>query len=493
MRFPRRQLVSVLSLTILTVLGVGCGSGEGDGTGGTGGLSETGGANGSGGTTGSGGASASGGGTGSGGSNVTGTGGQTTGSGGHGGNGDAGTGGSATGSGGGAGATVTGSGGASTGGSNGSGGAATGGHAGAGGQSGTGGHAGNGGQAGAGTGGQSGAGGGHSGVVAAGVRWFGRVDTTNAAMPRFSWSGTGFIARLSGTGLSVGLQLANSNEPYLFKPVVDGTPQAVFKATASGTFTVASGLASGTHTVELYRQTEGPEGDSQLTSITVAGGSLMAPPAGPARLIEVIGDSITCGYGDLGALADSDCFPTESDWDSYASVAARALSAEVSTICASGRGVVRNYGGDTAGTMPMVYAQTMYNDATPTWDFHIEPDAVVVNLGTNDISNGKGDPGTAFETAYQGLLQTVRTHYPHAYIICIIGPLLSGSDLTTIQGHIQKVVQALTAAGDKRVELFDQIQPQPSSAYACQYHPNATEQTLMGNQVATEIAAKLGW
>jgi lysophospholipase L1-like esterase len=312
-------------------------------------------------------------------------------------------------------------------------------------------------------------------------------------MPRFSWSGTGFVANISGTGLSVGLSLTSSNEPYLFKPVVDGAPQAVLKMTASGTLTVASGLAAGTHTVELYRQTEGPEGDSQLTSLTVAGGQLLAPPAGPARLIEVIGDSITCGYGDLGALADSDCFPTESDWDSYASVAARALGAEVSTICASGRGVVRNYGGDTAGTLPMVYAQTMYNDATPTWDFHIEPDAVVVNLGTNDISNDKGDPGTPFETAYLGLLQTVRAHYPHAYIVCLIGPLLSGSDLTTIEGHIHDVVQMLATAGDARVEFFDQIQPQPSSAYACQYHPDVTEQTLMGTELATEIAAKLGW
>jgi lysophospholipase L1-like esterase len=373
-----------------------------------------------------------------------------------------------------------GTGGASTGGS--TGGAGNGGQAGGGGASGTGGQPGTG-----------GSGGGHAGVVAAGVRWFGRVDTSNAAMPRFSWSGTGFVASISGTGLSVGLSLTSSNEPYLFKPVVDGAPQAVLQMTASGTLTVASGLAAGTHTVELYRQTEGPEGDSQLTSLTVAGGQLLAPPAGPARLIEVIGDSITCGYGDLGALADSDCFPTESDWDSYASVAARALGAEVSTICASGRGVVRNYGGDTAGTLPMVYAQTMYNDATPTWDFHVQPDAVVVNLGTNDISNNKGDPGTPFETAYLGLLQTVRAHYPHAYIVCLIGPLLSGSDLTTIEGHIHDVVQMLATAGDTRVEFFDQIQPQPSSAYACQYHPNVTEQTLMGTELATEIAAKLGW
>ncbi|HLK91380.1 MAG TPA: GDSL-type esterase/lipase family protein [Polyangia bacterium] len=489
MRPARRPLVSLVGLLTAFALAAGCGA-EGGGSDGTGGQNGTGGTSGQGGSsgaTGSGGATGQGGSsgaTGSGGASVTGAGGEASGSGGHGGTGG--------GSGGQAGATASGSGGASSGGSGGQAGAGTGGQAGAGG------HAGSGGQTGGatGTGGQAGAGGagaGHSGVVAAGVRWFGRVDTTNAAMPRFAWSGTGFIAKLSGTGLSVGLSLATSNEPYLFKPVVDGAPQPVFKATASGTFTVASGLSAGTHTVELYRQTEGPEGDSQLTSITVTGGALMTPPAGPARLIEVIGDSITCGYGDLGALADSDCYPTESDWDSYASVAARALGAEVSTICASGRGVVRNYGGDTGGTLPKVYAQTTYLDATPTWDFHIEPDAVVVNLGTNDISNGKGDPGTPFETAYLGLLQTVRAHYPHAYIVCIIGPLLSGSDLTTIEGHIHNVVQTMTSAGDTRVELFDQIQPQPSSAYACQYHPDVTEQTLMGNQLATEIAARVGW
>ncbi|HVV48662.1 MAG TPA: GDSL-type esterase/lipase family protein, partial [Polyangia bacterium] len=250
---------------------------------------------------------------------------------------------------------------------------------------------------------------------------------------------------------------------------------------------------AGTHTVELYRQTEGPEGDAQLTGLTVAGGNLLAPPAGPARLLEVIGDSITCGYGDLGTLSDSDCYPTESDWDSYASVAARALGAEVSTICASGRGVVRNYGGDTAGTLPMLYPLTMANDATPAWGFQIEPDAVVVNLGTNDISNNKGDPGTAFEQAYEGLLATVRGRYPHAYIVAIIGPLLSGGDLTTIEGHIQNAVAARNTAGDARVEFFDQIQPQSTSAAACQYHPNATEQTLMGNQVAGELRARLGW
>ena len=58
----------------------------------------------------------------------------------------------------------------------------------------------------------------HAGVVAAGVRWVGRVDTTTPTTPRFGWSGTGFIAQFSGTGLSAAISVTASNEIYYFKP-----------------------------------------------------------------------------------------------------------------------------------------------------------------------------------------------------------------------------------------------------------------------------------
>jgi lysophospholipase L1-like esterase len=252
------------------------------------------------------------------------------------------------------------------------------------------------------------------------------------------------------------------------------------------------GMPAGVHKVELYRQTEGPQGESQLMGLTTDG-ALMDPPPGPGRLIEVIGDSITCGYGDLGKLSDSECYSTESHWDTYEALTARTLMAEVSTIAASGRGVIRNYGGDTTGTMPMLYARTVTNLATPLWDFHIEPQAVVINLGTNDISNNKGDPGDAFRDTYVALLQTVRTNYPDAFIVCIIGPLLTGGDLATIQNHIKDAVAMRNAAGDARVEFFGQIAAQTTDKYACQYHPNMAENMLMAGQLTAELQAKLGW
>jgi lysophospholipase L1-like esterase len=332
-----------------------------------------------------------------------------------------------------------------------------------------------------------------AGIVAAGVRWVGRVDVTDPTRPRFSWSGTGFVARFSGTSLTMQLGVVGSFE--IFKTVIDGAPQAPFTAAVGqGTYPLASALPAGEHTVEVYRQTEGPQGQSQLLGLTVGDGALMDPPAGPGRLIEVIGDSITCGYGDLGALIDAECISTESHWDTYEAVAARALGAEVSTIAASGRGVIRNYGGDVTGTMPLLYANTLTNLSQPVWDFQLQqPQAVVINLGTNDISNNKGDPGIPFRDTYVNLLTTVRTVYPDAFIVCIIGPLLSGGDLATIQSHIQSAVDMRTAAGDTKVEFFNHIVPQTSDKFACQSHPNVAENMLMADLLAGELRAKLGW
>jgi len=98
-----------------------------------------------------------------------------------------------------------------------------------------------------------------------------------------------------------------------------------------------------------------------------------------------------------------------------------------------------------------------------------------------------------FRDAYQGLTQTIRAKYPNALIVCIIGPLLSGSDLDTIRGHITAVVSARKAAGDSNIEFFDQIQPQTSDKAACQYHPDPAENQIMADLLAAELKTRLHW
>jgi len=330
-----------------------------------------------------------------------------------------------------------------------------------------------------------------AGVVAAGVRWIGRVDTGDPARPRFSWSGTGFIARFQGTSLTA--ELGNEGR-FIFKAVVDGAPQPAFTSRpGAGRYALATGLRAGEHTVALYRQTEGPLGLSQLHGLTVGDGALLAPPPAAQRLIEVVGDSISCGFGILGSLDNDDCYGTQSHWDAYPSVMARALGAEVSTIAGSGRGVVRNYPGDSIDTMPQIYQRTLATSPVPTWDFRIEPQAVIINLGTNDLGNGKGDPGPRFATIYRSLVETIRAGYPRALILCTIGPMTSLSESAIVCGHIRAVIETRAAAGDTRVALFDRILPQTPDKYAGACHPNVAENAILAAQLGDELRARLGW
>jgi lysophospholipase L1-like esterase len=326
--------------------------------------------------------------------------------------------------------------------------------------------------------------------VAAGVRWIGRVDTGDPARPRFSWSGTGFVARFRGTSLIAAL---GNEGRFIFKAVVDGVPQPAFTSMpGAGRYALATGLPAGEHTVALYRQTEGQLGLSQLHGLTVGDGALLAPPPAPQRLIEVVGDSISCGYGILGAI-DDDCYDTESHWDAYPSVMARALGAEVSTIAGSGRGVVRNYPGDSIDTMPQIYERVLATQAAPTWDFRAQPQAVIINLGTNDLGNGKGDPGPRFATIYRSLVETIRARYPGAFILCTIGPLSSLSESAIVYGHIQTVLGARAAAGDTCVALYDRIVPQTPDKHAGAYHPNVAENAILAAQLGDELRARLSW
>ena len=128
------------------------------------------------------------------------------------------------------------------------------------------------------------------------------------------------------------------------------------------------------------------------------------------------------------------------------------------------------------------------------WSFAIQPQAVVINLGTNDISNGKGDPGTPFRDAYRGFVEMVRAKYPNALIICMIGPLLSAAPISRrSRATSARSSRRATPPATPRSNTSATSSPQTSDKAACQYHPNPAENQIMGNQLAAELRARLGW
>src|SRR5438876_4759678 len=107
-----------------------------------------------------------------------------------------------------------------------------------------------------------------------------------------------------------------------------------------------------------------------ISTVEGAVAALLDPPRARRRQIEVFGASVSCGYGDLGAAPCSFTYATESHYDTYAAVAARALDADLTVTAISGRGVIRNSDGSTAGTIPSLYERVLPASTAPVWYFH---------------------------------------------------------------------------------------------------------------------------
>ncbi|GAC1348533.1 MAG: SGNH/GDSL hydrolase family protein [Myxococcales bacterium] len=340
------------------------------------------------------------------------------------------------------------------------------------------------------------------------LRLEGRFDTADPAGPRFAWPGSAIWLRFTGTSAKVRLfERSLETDGYgrtahsWYDVSVDGTPLAPFEAAeGSGWYPLVAGLAGGDHLLVLRKRTEAYVADSQLLGFELDAGARALPVSAPARRIEFIGDSITAGFGVDGP--DAFCSfssRTENYAHTYAALAAQALGADQVALAATGLGVYRNWGGSTDETIGARYGRTLPTDRASSWDFERwKPDAVVIDLGTNDF--GMGDPGSAaFVGAYRALLAQVRRHAPSALIVVALGPMLSdlfpvgAHALTRARADLASLVASLKAAGDARVELIEFPNQDGAASFGCRTHPSAATQQRMADQLVPLLRARLSW
>jgi lysophospholipase L1-like esterase len=325
------------------------------------------------------------------------------------------------------------------------------------------------------------------------VHVVGRVDRRDPAGPRFGWPGTEIRARFSGTGLA--LRLADTGASHYDVAVDGGTPTVLVVSGPARLYEVARDLAPGLHDVVVTKRTETVVGITQLLDVVPApGGALVPSPAWSSRRIEIVGDSIACGYGVLGTEATCHFSPaTEAEPRAWGALTARALSAMHTTIAFSGLGVWRNFDGDTEDTMPMRYARALANDPASTWDRSFVPDVVVVSLGTNDFTGGKGDPGSAFEPAYLALLTEIRATHPTAHIVTLNSPMLSEPSRSILRAYVEGAIATRAAAGDAKVTYLDVDEQREADGYGCDFHPSAITQQRMAAALTAHVKALTGW
>jgi hypothetical protein len=323
------------------------------------------------------------------------------------------------------------------------------------------------------------------------VRYVGRFDRVDTSGPRCSWPASSIAFTVSGGSVDVRLKDGGRN---FWQVVVDGSPTAVL-ALDSGEkdYSVARDLPAGRHTIELVKRTESHVGFTQFLGLTIDDSAKLFPtPARPHR-IEVIGDSISCGYGNEAPNKETHFTPaTENAWLAYGAVAARELDADYVCIAWSGKKL-----------WPDNSLVDLYPLAEPAylkskWDFTLwTPEVVVINLATNDF--GRGNPDEAgWVAAYVAFIAEIRARYPQAPVYCAIGSMMSDwpqdrKPRTTLIGYLQKVVALANSAGEPPVRVVDLGVQKMENGIGADWHPSAKTHALMGDILATTIKRDLGW
>lgn len=322
------------------------------------------------------------------------------------------------------------------------------------------------------------------------LRYVGRFDLRDAAGPRCSWPACTVSIRFQGSALNAKIRDDGHN---FWQTVVDGQPAAVLELGAGEQlYAVAAGLTEGEHRVDLVKATEGFVGITQFTGFQVSEGGKLLPVPAPPRRIEVIGDSISCGYGNMAGSQLASFSPqTENAYYTYGAIAARQLGADYLCVAFSGKKMWPD------NTIPEMYDRTLTFDASSSWTFSAyTPDAVVINLATNDF--GPGNPDMAgWTSAYEAFIQRVRQNYPKARIYCAIGTMMADWEprkpLSTLRSYLAKVVADCAAAGDRAVQIIDFGVQNPLHGIGANWHPSKKTQELMGAQLAATLKQDFGW
>lgn len=325
--------------------------------------------------------------------------------------------------------------------------------------------------------------------------YVGRFDHRDPAGPRCEWPASSVTARFRGTGMQVELSDSGSGDDE-FDVIVDhDTPRVVHPGPGPTWVDLASDLANGEHQVRVVKRTEAIVGCAQFRGFRVSpGGTLLQATPLPHR-IEVIGDSISCGYGIEAASEKQHFSPkTENAYMAYGDIAARAVDAQYVCIAWSGRTMWPD------NTLPSVYDLTLPTDPTSKWNFaDYQPEAVLINLATNDFRTGV-PPADAWTAAYAAFVRRVRSNDRHAMIYLASGTMMSDfwppgqKSLTVLNSYLDRIQANLRAAGDGRIRIIHFGSQDPShDGLGADYHPSLKTHQKMADKFVAALQADLGW
>lgn len=255
--------------------------------------------------------------------------------------------------------------------------------------------------------------------------------------------------------------------------------------------------------IKVIRLSEAIYGYSGLKQLEVEGEILPEKIDNTTKpKIEVIGDSITCGYGIEGVFG-KDVFTTmqERPDQAYAYLTMQNLNANFQLISRSGIGLISCYADPETYQVPNLTEPLMsqlwpYTDRflserlglePEVWDVSkFEPDLIILHLGTNDQSwvRGQEDRRQTFINLYEQMLESIHRRSPNAKILGCLGAM--GQDLcTAAQEAITRFSKTFPAVPVKFVTF--PMQDEQNDGIGTDWHPSAKTHKKMADQLTQSI------
>ena len=369
--------------------------------------------------------------------------------------------------------------------------------------------------------------------------WQGRVDRSVLGRTSFDWVGTSVSVRLKGASVlratfDCALKPPNAGKirVFLHDDNDHGTtgklqtyPWPASEHHLPGgnnTVVLAAGAGlSRTAVVTVFQNNnhEGSVGSRSISLVALETDGVFLPavdsskPQSKQRRITFIGDSITAAtnnrrpYGDLsingadGPIPFLAGAPTCADWTglqgdytlTYQAALCRNISnSNCTTVAVGGKGMYRNCCDLGPLWMPEYYQKLGMGDTGSTYTFPAEdaPDAVIINLGTNDFSGdswrNSSDFQQVFTATYVEFMVNVTRWWKKNDIVFFAG-------VGPIQNEYLNATLAAVAGGKARglqVHFLDQMGPPRDG---CAGHPGIGGHAGMASMALEPLITTMGW
>lgn len=326
-----------------------------------------------------------------------------------------------------------------------------------------------------------------------GATYTGRTETKADGSVSYDWTGVYVQTDFTGGYLAIDVSEVGESWHNLF---IDGKWVRKFHITGTTPqrIVLAERLGKGTHRLRLQKCSEGERGCTTLHRFILAANGTMKAVERKARMIEVYGDSYTCGYGtESNKATDRFSLDTENCDKAYGCIIARYFDADYALTAHSGMGMVRNYGDKkqlSDNTMSTRYTH-IYDDHG-TIDYHFDayrPQLVIINLGTNDFSPVAIPTDEQYVGAYMKMIETIRSHYEGVKILCVT-PHSASRYLKSALALLKERVNGME--GIFMANPLDGMVTVERDMGA-DWHPNYQGQKKIAMALIPQISAIMGW